>query len=153
MPLNPNGPIVDNTLDSATMTSATITTTRPFIHSTPIATYPPTSPSINLTPTNSPSSASIPVTAATSLSAKAKGKSIMVEDDLSGEGSPQRIFKRQVESDNLRSVLKRCRNNTQPQTHSEGSPTQSVSSPLQDSSELNSSFPAGVVGKQPRQQP
>uniref|UniRef100_A0A803QP51 Reverse transcriptase domain-containing protein n=1 Tax=Cannabis sativa TaxID=3483 RepID=A0A803QP51_CANSA len=104
-----------------------LTTAMPFVHSTHVATYPPSPLTINLTPKHSPFTASILTTDATSITTKAKGKA---------------IYKRQVEPENMRSVLKRYRNSIQSEINYEGSPTQLFSSLAQDSSELQSSFPA-----------
>uniref|UniRef100_A0A803NGJ0 Zinc knuckle CX2CX4HX4C domain-containing protein n=1 Tax=Cannabis sativa TaxID=3483 RepID=A0A803NGJ0_CANSA len=153
LPINANGPIDEQPAITCSQISSPISAIMTSAQSTPVATYPPASSLTNLNSKHSPIFASIPTTDAIATSTLAKGKAILINEDISAQGSSQRVYKRQVEPANLRNVLKRCRNNVPSDIHAEGSPSQLVSFPSQDSSEMQPSFPAGVVDKQPRKQP
>uniref|UniRef100_A0A803PZ88 DUF4283 domain-containing protein n=1 Tax=Cannabis sativa TaxID=3483 RepID=A0A803PZ88_CANSA len=82
-----------------------------------------------------------------------KGKVVAIHDDLCDSEAANRTFKRHVDPENFRSVLKRWRNNSLLGSIFDGDHSQSISGSSLDSIENLPSLPAAVVNKQPDSQP
>uniref|UniRef100_A0A803QCC9 Zinc knuckle CX2CX4HX4C domain-containing protein n=1 Tax=Cannabis sativa TaxID=3483 RepID=A0A803QCC9_CANSA len=84
---------------------------------------------------------------------KDKGKAVLVEESSLDGIAPSKAFKRHVDPENFRSVLKRCRNNIGSSKEVNEFNNQQISNAQSDSNEENSFFSAEVLGQQPRMEP
>ncbi|KAF4347654.1 hypothetical protein G4B88_020260 [Cannabis sativa] len=135
MPLNDSNraPMIHNTTTTVTTTSPNIAVTLPMPsylqNSFPFATYPPSSTNINLHQSTSFLSSPLPSAIFTNTAGfpnipkdismpnsqqneVSKGKKVVIDEGDKENCNPNKVFKRQINAESLRSVLKRCRSNT-----------------------------------------
>ncbi|KAM6559137.1 hypothetical protein CsatA_028376 [Cannabis sativa] len=107
------------------------------------------------TQSSHPSSISPVTEAATTTTGvgKNKGKSVIIEETSDDAPAFSKSFKRQVDPENFRSILKRCRGNSKEYSYGDDTPIQQFFDKSADFVEGHSSFSAEVVSQQPRHQP
>uniref|UniRef100_A0A803NQ77 CCHC-type domain-containing protein n=1 Tax=Cannabis sativa TaxID=3483 RepID=A0A803NQ77_CANSA len=102
---------------------------------------PPYNRPLSLSPSETISKISSPSTEP-SATAKLKGKAVIIDDSVDEAAIFSKTYKRQVDPDNFRSVLKRCRNNKKEDTKPDDHSAQFVSDKHSDSADGLSSCSA-----------